>query len=104
MLRDGAARPRLGKAPRGPPYPATAERVPAPPLLRHRDRQRRSASFPARSCGGRARGTRQRLALRALESLARGLGPGPEVPHAGREGQDSLEESGGLAEIIAGAS
>ena len=90
------------KPSRGAPYPAAAERIPAPSLLRHRDRQRGSATLPARPGGGRPRGPRQRLALCTVETLARGLGAGPEVPDAGGKGQDSLEEPGGVAEAVDG--
>ena len=80
-LRHGAPRSGLaGPGRRAGRRPAAAEHLPAPPLLRHRGGQREGAALPARRGGGRPRGAGQRLALRAVASLARHLGAGAQDP------------------------
>ena len=71
----GRAAPRRGAASRSPP-----STLPAPPLLRHRGRQREGAPLPARRGRRRPGRARQRLAVRAVASLARHLGAGPQDP------------------------
>ncbi len=78
-----------------------AQRVPAAPLLRHRRRQRKSAALPPGRGGRRPRGARQRLAVRAVASLARGVGAGAEEPDAGREGPDRLSKPRDAARRVA---
>ena len=66
-----------GRCPRrGRSIPAAAEHLPAPALLRHRGGQRGGAALPARRGRRRPRRPGQRLALRAVASLARDLGAG----------------------------
>jgi hypothetical protein len=101
LLCDGAAGPRLAEPARGPPHPSAAQRLPEAPLLRHRDGQRGGAPLPARPGRRRPRRHGQRLAIRRLGSLARGLGAGPGQPHAGGKGEDPLAEPRGLTEARA---
>src|SRR3989442_1269646 len=101
VLRDGTDRPQLARNARSAPHhPATAEQLPAPPVLRHRGRQREGAALPARRGGRRPRGPRQRLALRAVAPLARRLGAGLEDSDPGREGQDPVAESRVAADAV----
>src|SRR5262249_50768823 len=102
LLRDGPPRPRLaGHARRAARDRPAAERVPAPPLLRYRRRQREGASLPDRRGRYRPDRARQRLAVRTLAPLPRHLGAGLEEPDAGGEGPDPLAQPRVAAEALA---
>ena len=100
----GRHRPRVAWPRRGPAaHPPPAEQLPAPPLLRLRDRQRGRPPVPPRPGGGGPRGARQRLALRALGPVSRHMGTGAGEPDRGRERADPLEEPGVAARTVGGA-
>src|SRR5439155_836293 len=87
--------------PRFLPLFKAAEQLPASSLLRHRGREREGAAIPARRGGRRPRGARQRLALRAVASLAGRVGAGVEDGNAGGEEPDPLAEPRSTAEALA---
>src|SRR5205823_357052 len=79
---------------------APAEQLPASSLLRHRGREREGAAVPARRGGRRARGARQRLAVRAVASLAGRVGAGARVAESRGEGPDPRAQPRGAAEAL----
>src|SRR5262249_3754348 len=93
LLRDGPYRSELAWHARGEPLdPEAAQQLSAPALLRHGGGQREGPALPPGRGRERPRGAGQRLALRAVASLARHLGAGAQEPERGREGEDPLEE------------
>ncbi len=89
--------------------PAARAHTPSPPssyqkrpLLRHGGGQRGRAPLPARPGRRRPRRARQRLALRAVASLAGDLAAGPRQRHGRGEGADPVPQPRSAAAALAG--